>query len=93
MFFSCTAPWHSLSWPAPAAFWYGRMPALSPTITSTEDGKAWEHRYVAGACVSVGLLGIWCYVAFSRHYDPFVRVVSFSMTIAYVSGIFATKFW
>jgi diguanylate cyclase (GGDEF)-like protein len=65
---------------------------LSPTITSTEAGKAWEHRYVAGACVSVGLLGIWCYVAFSRHYDPFVRVVSFSMTIAYVSGIFARNF-
>ena len=63
-----------------------------PTITSNELAKRWERRYVAGASVSVGLLGIWCYLAFSRHYDPFPRVVSFSMTIAYVSGIFARNF-
>ena len=62
------------------------------TITSNEVAKRWELRYVAGACVSVGLLGIWCYLAFSRHSDPFARVVSFSMTIAYVSGIFARNF-
>ena len=60
-----------------------------PTITSDELAKRWERRYVAGASVSVGLLGIWCYLAFSRDYDSFPRVVSFSMTIAYVSGIFA----
>ena len=38
------------------------------------------------------LLGIWCYVAFSRHSDPFAYLVSFSMTIAYVAGIFARNF-
>jgi diguanylate cyclase (GGDEF)-like protein len=63
-----------------------------PTITSDELAKRWERRYVAGASVSVGLLGIWCYLAFSRDYDSFPRVVSFSMTIAYVSGIFARNF-
>jgi diguanylate cyclase (GGDEF)-like protein len=62
------------------------------TITGSDDAERWEYRYVAGACVSVGLLGIWCYVAFSRYSDPFVRVVSFAMTIAYVSGIFARNF-
>ena len=65
---------------------------LCTTITSNEVAKRWELRYVVGACVSVGLLGIWCYLAFSRHSDPFARVVSFSMTIAYVSGIFARNF-
>ena len=54
--------------------------------------KRWEHRYVVGASVSVGLLGIWCYLAYSRGSDPFAHVVSFSMTIAYVSGIFARNF-
>jgi hypothetical protein len=61
-----------------------------PTITSDELAKRWEYRYVAGASASVGLLGIWCYLAFS---DSFAHVVSFSMTIAYVSGIFARKLW
>jgi diguanylate cyclase (GGDEF)-like protein len=65
---------------------------LCTTITSNGVAKRWELRYVAGACVSVGLLGMWCYLAFSRHPDPFARVVSFSMTIAYVSGIFARNF-
>src|SRR5215471_8469584 len=60
-----------------------------PTITNDELAKRWEYRYVAGASASVGLLGIWCYLAFS---DSFAHVVSFSMTIAYVSGIFARNF-
>jgi PAS domain-containing protein len=65
---------------------YGR---LCTSITSNEVARRWELRYVAGACVSVGLLGVWCYIAFS---DSFAHVVSFSMTIAYVSGIFARNF-
>jgi diguanylate cyclase (GGDEF)-like protein len=60
-----------------------------PTITSDELARRWEYRYVAGASASVGLLGLWCYLAFS---DSFAHVVSFSMTIAYVSGIFARNF-
>jgi len=65
---------------------------LRATITNTEVAKQWEHRYVAGASVSVGLLGIWCYLAFSRHSNSFAQVVSFSMTIAYLTGIFARNF-
>ena len=64
----------------------------STTITSNEVAQRWEHRYVAGASASVALLGIWCYVAFSRNSDPFAYLVSFSMTIAYVAGIFARNF-
>jgi hypothetical protein len=61
-------------------------------ITSIELARRWEYRYVAGASVSVGLLGIWRYVAFSWNPDPFAHVVSFTMTTAYVSGIFARNF-
>lgn len=42
--------------------------------------------------MSVGLLGIWCYIAFSWDPDPFAHVVSFTMTTAYISGIFARNF-
>ena len=33
------------------------------------------------------LLGMWCYVAFTQVSDPFVDLVSFSMTIIYSAGI------
>ena len=46
----------------------------------------------AGAAASVGLLGIWCYIAFSRTNDAFAHLISFSMTIAYVVGIFGRNF-
>ena len=62
------------------------------TVTSTEAAKRWEHRYVAGASASVALLGIWCFIAFSRTSDPFAHLVSFSMTIAYAAGIFGRNF-
>jgi len=65
---------------------------LWTTIKTPEAAQQWELRYVAGASASVGLLGIWCYVAFSRRSDPFAEVVSFSMTIAYLTGIFARNF-
>ena len=62
------------------------------TVASTEVARRWEHRYLAGACASVALLGIWCYVAFARTSDPFAHLVSFSMTIAYATGIFGRNF-
>ena len=62
------------------------------TVNSNEVARRWEKRYVAGAASSVGLLGIWCYIAFSRTSDPFAHLISFSMTIAYVVGIFGRNF-
>ena len=38
------------------------------------------------------LLGMWCFIAFSRTSDPFTQLVSFSMTSAYVAGIFGRNF-
>jgi len=62
------------------------------TVTSNAEARRWERRYVAGAAASVGLLGIWCYIAFSRTNDAFAHLISFSMTIAYVVGIFGRNF-
>ena len=62
------------------------------TVTSTEIAKRWEHRYVAGATVSVALLGIWCFVAFSQTSDAFAHLVSFSLTAGYLAGIFGRNF-
>jgi diguanylate cyclase (GGDEF)-like protein len=65
--------------------------ARSPATTA-EIARRWEHRYVAGASASVGLLGLWCYVAFACTSDSFAHLVSFSMTIAYAMGILGRNF-
>jgi diguanylate cyclase (GGDEF)-like protein len=62
------------------------------TITTPEAARRWEHRYVAGAATSIALLGSWCYIAFSQTNDPFAHLISFSMTIAYTTGIFGRNF-
>jgi diguanylate cyclase (GGDEF)-like protein/PAS domain S-box-containing protein len=61
-------------------------------VKSNAQARLWERRYVSGAATSVGLLGIWCYIAFSRTNDAFAHLISFSMTIAYVVGIFGRNF-
>jgi diguanylate cyclase (GGDEF)-like protein len=68
---------------------YLRMRA---TITTIEAARRWEHRYSIGASGSVGLLSIWCFVAFSQTADPFAHLVSFTTTIAYSAGIFGRNF-
>ncbi len=62
------------------------------TIVSIEDGRRWEHRYVIGASALYALLGMWCFIAFWRTSDPFTQLVSYSMTGAYVAGIFGRNF-
>src|SRR5262249_5261569 len=47
--------------------------------------------YVGGASALHGLLGVWCFIAFSTS-DPFAQLVSFLMTGAYVAGIFGRNF-
>jgi hypothetical protein len=59
-----------------------------PTIKTVEAARRWEYCYVAGAATSIALLGLWCYLAFARTSDPFTQLISFSITIAYTTGIF-----
>ncbi len=63
-----------------------------PTVTTSEAGRRWERRYVAGAAVSMALMGAWCYIAFAWTADPFADLVSFSMTFIYAGGIFGRNF-
>jgi diguanylate cyclase (GGDEF)-like protein len=63
-----------------------------PAIKTVEAARHWEHIYVAGAATSIALLGLWCFLAFARTSDPFTQLVSFSMTIAYTTGIFGRNF-
>ena len=61
-------------------------------IKTDEAARKWENRYVAGASASVLLLGVWCYIATVLTTDPFAQLVSFTMTVAYVIGIFGRNF-
>jgi diguanylate cyclase (GGDEF)-like protein len=61
------------------------------TVVTMDDGRRWEQRYVVGASALHALLGVWCFIAFSTG-DPFAQLVSYSMTGAYVAGIFGRNF-
>jgi diguanylate cyclase (GGDEF)-like protein len=63
-----------------------------PEIKTVEAARRWEYCYVAGAATSIALLGLWCFLAFARTSDPFTQLVSFSITIAYTTGIFGRNF-
>jgi diguanylate cyclase (GGDEF)-like protein/PAS domain S-box-containing protein len=62
------------------------------SVRSLESARRWERLYLAGASLTHLLLGVWCYVAFSRSTDPFVYFFSFSVTIVYAAGIFGRNF-
>jgi len=61
-------------------------------IKTNADARQWEVGYSVGASVSVFLLGLWCYLSFAATSDAFSQLVSFSMTIWYVIGIFGRNF-
>lgn len=65
---------------------------VKPAIQTNSQARKWEYGYVAGATTSVALLGAWCFIAFSQTSDPFAHLISFSMTIAYVIGVFGRNF-
>ena len=70
---------------------YGYSRARAAGI-DLDAARRWESRYVLGASASVLLLGLWCFVAFGWTQDPFAALVSFSMTVAYATGIFGRNF-
>jgi len=63
-----------------------------PHLTTIEEARSWELRYVCGAAAHVSLMGIWCLLAFATTSDPFVQIFSFSMTLAYMIGISGRNF-
>src|SRR3984957_1534198 len=61
-------------------------------VTTPKLARRWEYRYGVGASIILALLGLWCFISFSRTNDPFADLVSFSMTLAYAAGIFGRNF-
>jgi diguanylate cyclase (GGDEF)-like protein len=61
-------------------------------LSSPQAAAYWERRYVVGAATFVGLLGAWCLAAFIQTTDPFVRLISFSLTLAYLIGVSGRNF-
>ncbi|MFY0610681.1 MAG: response regulator [Hyphomicrobiaceae bacterium] len=57
-----------------------------------QEAERWDLLYTAGATMSVALLGSWCFLAFAITSEPYVQLVSFSMTIGYIIGIFSRNF-
>jgi diguanylate cyclase (GGDEF)-like protein len=63
-----------------------------PQLGGMAEARNWELRYVTGAAAHVSLMGIWCLLAFVKTSDPFVEILSFSMTLAYMIGISGRNF-
>jgi diguanylate cyclase (GGDEF)-like protein len=63
-----------------------------PQMTTSQEARKWELRYVIGAAAHVLLLGARCFVAFAKTADPFVQIFSFSLTLAYMIGISGRNF-
>jgi diguanylate cyclase (GGDEF)-like protein len=63
-----------------------------PALTTLEDAKRWQRRYLTGATLTHSLLGVWCFIAFTQSSDPFVYLFSSSVTIIYAAGIFGRNF-
>ncbi len=61
-------------------------------VKTNKMAKRWEHRYGAGVASTLATLGAWCWLALSYPGDEYARVVSFSITIAYVIGITGRNF-
>jgi diguanylate cyclase (GGDEF)-like protein/PAS domain S-box-containing protein len=62
------------------------------TIKTSKAARHWEYRYGAGAASALSILGAWCFLAAAETSDPYVALVSFSITIAYVIGITGRNF-
>lgn len=68
---------------------YARRP---PGERSAQEVRRWELRYAFGASVYVGLLGIFCLVAFLWTDDSVVHLISFGTVTAYLIGVSGRNF-
>ena len=57
-----------------------------PRLTTVAPVRHWEHRYTFGAAVFAGLLGSWAFATFYVTEDPYSRLLSFVVTMAYMVG-------
>ena len=62
------------------------------SLRSADEAAFWERRYQREAVAYVTLLGGWCVAVFTITPDPFVRLLSFSLTLVYMIGISGRNF-
>jgi hypothetical protein len=68
---------------------YGR---IKLTLTDADSIRRWELRYVLGAAIYVALLGGWTFASFAVTSDPFIHLLSFSVSLAYMIGTSGRNF-
>jgi diguanylate cyclase (GGDEF)-like protein len=62
------------------------------SVTTANDARLWEFRYAVGTAAHVGLLGLWCIIAFAQTNDPYVQLVAVAGTLANLIGIVGRNF-
>ena len=62
------------------------------SITDRPQMEIWERRYTAGAAVSSGILGFWCFFSFFYVNDTIVQLISISSALVNMIGIFGRNF-
>jgi diguanylate cyclase (GGDEF)-like protein len=62
------------------------------SITDRMRMEIWERRYTAGAAVSSGILGFWCFFSFYYMNDTVVQLISISSALVNMIGIFGRNF-
>jgi diguanylate cyclase (GGDEF)-like protein len=61
-------------------FWARRLTLNEDTL------PAWDKGYVLGGTLHLALLGLFCWITFTRTSDDFARLASLSITMAYLIG-------
>ncbi len=54
--------------------------------------RRWERRYIGWSTAYVAMLGVWCAASFVITEDPFIRLFSFGVVLAYMVGIYGRNF-
>lgn len=63
-----------------------------PSLRSHDSVRKWERQYIVTSTGYVALLGAWCVACFAATDDPFIRLFSFAMVLAYLVGIYGRNF-
>lgn len=65
---------------------------IRPMLRTVGDARKWESRYAVAAAIFYMLLGSWVFLAFVKTNDPFVHLLAFSASVAYMIGISGRNF-
>lgn len=61
-------------------------------LNSRGEAASWERSYAIGAFAAVCILGCWCFAAMGEGSASGVQLLSFTLTMGYIIGIFGRNF-